>query len=268
MAVKPLLDTDSAEVADGYYVLDVPEGASSLTVGAEWSCHRLRTAMETDTPGVTWETMGVAGASNKSMFRQDRDHFIAQVQRRNPDLIIYQMGGNELGYPSLKRSGGKDYKATYTRVIKRLKEAAPNASCLIISPLDQAEKFRGRVRSKEMVSRMVQLQRETAEEQGCAFWSAWDAMGGEGSFARWMDMKLAGSDLYHLTNRGLNHVGHALSDAMEDSYGNWLLSQIGKAPLPNWRPLSLFKHLRFSFDEFPEPTHGNRREGGGRAKGR
>ena len=53
-------------------------------------------AMETDVPGVTWETMGVAGASNKSMFRQDRDHFIQQVQHRNPDLIIYQMGGNEL----------------------------------------------------------------------------------------------------------------------------------------------------------------------------
>jgi hypothetical protein len=70
---------------------------------------------------------------------------------------------------------------------------------------------------------MVSLQREVARELGCAFWDARAAMGGEGAFANWLshDPPLAWSDLYHLTGKGLNIVGHSLSDAIELAYEDW-----------------------------------------------
>ena len=65
------------------------------------------------------------------------------------------------------------------------------------------------------------VQREVAREQGCAFWDAQAAMGGSGSFGVWMSKKLAWSDLYHLTNKGLAIIGNTLSDALEAAYGEW-----------------------------------------------
>ena len=99
----------------------------------------------------------------------------------------------------------------------------PGASCLVVTPLHQAERYRGQVRSKPNLTRMVNLQRDAAFELGCAFWDARAAMGGPGAFARWVEAepKLAWSDLEHLTGRGLNLIGHTLADAIEAAYTDW-----------------------------------------------
>lgn len=80
--------------------------------------------------------------------------------------------------------------------------------------------MRGAVRSKPTLDLMIRLQRQTAAELGCAFWDARAAMGGPGSFGRWLGQKpsLAWSDLYHLTGKGLHIVGNTLSDALLAAY--------------------------------------------------
>ena len=77
--------------------------------------------------------------------------------------------------------------------------------------------------SKANLEKMVRLQREVAEEQGCAFWDAWRAMGGEGAFARWLAQEppLAWTDLMHLSDEGLEIMGDSFADAVELSYEQW-----------------------------------------------
>mgnify|MGYP002261469475 CR=1 FL=1 len=201
------------------------EGARTLTIatGEDGPVTLYGVALETAGPGITWETLGVAGAGSGSHFRQGKNHIARQVDRRNPDLIVWQLGGNEIGLPVLKSGDGTLYKERYKKALKKVLAGAPTASCLVVTPLDQAERYRGQVRSKPNLTRMVNLQRDAAFELGCAFWDARAAMGGAGAFARWVesDPPLAWSDLEHLTGRGLNLIGHSLADAIECAYSDW-----------------------------------------------
>lgn len=215
--------THADTVFDSFHTFTAPAGARKLVVQGQGDgpVTVYGVALETEGPGVTWETLGVAGAGQGSMFRQGPNHLARQVAWRDPDLVVYQMGGNELGYPSLKSGGGRVWKERYVKVVRRLRAGAPDASCLLITPLDQAERVRGAIKSKPTMATMVKLQRETARELGCGFWDAQAAMGGSGSFGVWMSKKLAWSDLYHLTNKGLALIGHTLADALEAAYDDW-----------------------------------------------
>jgi hypothetical protein len=200
-------------------------GSRTLTVatGEDGPVTLYGVALETEGPGVTWETLGVAGAGSGSHFRQGDNHMARQVGHRDPDLIVWQIGGNEVGLPVLKAGDGTQYKERYKKAIKKALAGAPQASCLLVTPLDQAERYRNQVRSKPNLARMVRLQRDAAQELGCAFWDARTAMGGDGAFGRWLqhEPKLAWSDLEHLTGRGLALIGHSLADAIEHAYADW-----------------------------------------------
>ena len=132
-------------------------------------------------------------------------------------------GGNELGYETLQQGEGEKYKDAYKKVLERFREGAPGASCLIINALDQATRSRGQVITKPLMAKLERVQREAAVELGCAWWSGWHAMGGDGSFGRWlqMDPPLAWTDLMHLTETGLDLVGQSLADAIEQAYAIW-----------------------------------------------
>ena len=220
--------TDSEHYLDRTVELDVPDGSESLWIASKGDgpVTVYGAVLETAGPGVTWESFGVAGAGQGSMMRQSRRHLAGQIAQRDPKLLVYMTGGNELSYPSLDGDGA-NYRASYLRVLERLKAGAPDASCLVITPLDQAERHRGEVRSKPNLDKMVGLQREAATAAGCAFWNARGAMGGNGAFARWRahEPSLAWSDLMHLSDEGLVFVGHSLADALELAYAGWRLDQ-------------------------------------------
>jgi lysophospholipase L1-like esterase len=224
-----LVSTNSRRAKDGYFSLEPDGGAAYL---------RLRTVtdgpvvvygvtLETAGPGITWETLAVAGSSVGSMRRQRVLHLAEQVERRTPDLLIYQTGGNEMLFDSFLLGDGEAFLWEYLDVLERLRAGAPEASCLLIGPVDQATRVRGRVVSKPMMGRMVELQRRAAAQAGCGFWDAFHAMGGEGSYARWMAMEppLTWSDLMHLSSEGRELVGDTLADALLDAYGQWKLAQ-------------------------------------------
>jgi lysophospholipase L1-like esterase/outer membrane biosynthesis protein TonB len=217
------LPTASETLADAHHRLELPADTRKVIVSTDGSgpVTVYGIALETGEAGVTWETLGVAGSSQASMLRQGANHLARQIAQRDPDLVIYQMGGNELGYPALKASDGGVWRDRYVKVVQRLRAGAPDASCLLITPLDQGQRVRGSIQSKPTLDTMIRLQREVAMELGCAFWDARGAMGGKGAYARWLSHKLAWGDLYHLTNKGLTLIGHSLADAMEAAYEEW-----------------------------------------------
>lgn len=217
------LSTAAEAIGDAHHRLDLPAGTRQLTISTtgDGPVTVYGMALETGSAGVTWEPLGVAGASQSSVLRQGANHIARQIAQRDPDLIIYQMGGNELGYPALKSKDGGVWRDRYVKVVQRLRAGAPNASCLLITPLDQGERVRGAIHSKATLDTMIRLQREVAAELGCGFWDARAAMGGKGAYARWLSHKLAWGDLYHLTNKGLSLIGHSLADALEVAYDDW-----------------------------------------------
>jgi lysophospholipase L1-like esterase len=74
--------------------------------------------------------------------------------------------------------------------------------------------------TKRVILDLVTIQRRVALSHGAAFWSTFDAMGGEGSMARWVKAtpQLGGGDLTHPTPLGAEVIGDMLGDAIVTAY--------------------------------------------------
>ena len=165
--------------------------------------------------GITWETTAVVGIASGSIRQFNPEHLAEQTQARRPDLIVVMLGGNDTGNGNIMAGDGRGYRESFSRTVQVLRRGAPQAACLVMSPLDQGMLGDdGRIYSKQTLARMVALQRQASFDMGCAFWNSWEFMGGQNSFARWLDQGLAWTDLMHLTEKGLNRIGQGLSDAL------------------------------------------------------
>lgn len=172
--------------------------------------------------GLTWETTAVVGIASGSLRQFNGEHLAAQTRMRDPHLIVLMLGGNETTHGGLASADGRIYRESYLNALSMLRRGAPGAACLVMAPLDQAFQAEdGRVRSKPVMSKMVQVQRDAANEAGCAFWDSWSFMGGNGAFSRWLAQGMAWTDLVHLTDKGLTRVGDALADALLAEYEHW-----------------------------------------------
>jgi hypothetical protein len=95
-----------------------------------------------------------------------------------------------------------------------MRRAAPEVSCVLISPFDLGSSERPRL------LRIHAAQRRISREFGCGFWDGYAFMGGDGGMRRWIYAKppLASTDHVHLTRRGYVFAGIALGDALMRAY--------------------------------------------------
>jgi lysophospholipase L1-like esterase len=169
--------------------------------------------------GVTWETTAVVGVASGSVRQFNSAHLADQTAARRPELIVIMLGGNETGHPGLLSPDGATYKNGFSSAVRTLKQGAPQAACLIMSPLDQGVLADdGQIYSRKVMPQMVKFQREVSQELGCAFWDSWQFMGGRNSFSRWLQQGLAWTDLVHLTDKGLTKIGNGFGDALLAAY--------------------------------------------------
>lgn len=228
---QQVFSTAHDRVKDEDLFLHLEEGAGAIQIEAlgDGPVALYGLSFELDQPGLTWETLGVAGSSIGSMRRQDVSHLKRAVAARSPHLIVYQTGGNALGYDSFLLGDGQLYQQAYLTILSRLRAGASTSDCLVIGPLDQGVRHRGQVRSRVEIARMIALQRAAAELAGCAFWDARAVMGGAGGFARWMDHEptLTWTDLMHLSQAGSALLGERLADAILHAYSSWESAEAG-----------------------------------------
>lgn len=202
-----------------HWVVESPEPIKSLKISVLEPNLEVYGAVVENSRGVTWETTAVVGVSSISFKQFTPAHLAEQTATRRPDLIVLMIGGNETGHGGIFSPGGKVYKESFVGALRTIRQGSPKSACLVMSPLDQGEQNDdGNVSSKKSVSRMVQLQKEVALEEGCAFWNSWKFMGGEGSFVRWLNQGLAWTDLAHFTAPGLQRIGNGFADALLNSY--------------------------------------------------
>jgi lysophospholipase L1-like esterase len=208
---------------DRRFVLDARRAWTKLTFGATGGAVPFYGAvLETGAPGATWEALGVIGVSSRSFTTFARDGLAAQMKLRRPDLVVVMLGGNEAGYPILSTNGGAGYVPIYRGALDVIRAGAPDASCLVVTPLDQGYvEEDGTAKARPGMPNLVAGQRAAAQAAGCAFWSAWAAMGGEGAALAWARNGLGSGDYVHLSPRGLDGIGNRLADALLADYDAW-----------------------------------------------
>lgn len=120
---------------------------------------------------------------------------------RHYDLIILMFGLNAIT-PDITNYAG--YKERMCDVIDHLKRNCPGSGILVVSVGDRCERRDGEMRTMRGVLAMVKYQRLIAAESGVAFWSMFDAMGGEGSIVKMVENtpREANGDYTHINFLG------------------------------------------------------------------
>jgi hypothetical protein len=115
-----------------------------------------------------------------------------------------------------------DYHQTMREVILQAQRALPNASCLILAAMDRARNTEWGMITVPIIPHIVEQQRKTALDVGCAFWNTYEAMGGNGSMARWVRRGLGQADLTHPNSVGADIIGNWIYQALIKDYQSYL----------------------------------------------
>lgn len=200
------------EAGAGY--LTVPPGGGSealeLRPRGDGAVRLYGVVLETDTPGVVVDTLGLEGARAANLLVWDEAVWADAVRRRAPDLVVLSYGTNE---SSDLDAPIESYREELTQVLDRTRRAAPTASCILLGPSDYPA-------GEPRLAAIIAVQRELARTAGCGFWDAQAFMGGPGSMAAWVTSEppLAQADGLHTTRRGAVRKAAAFADALMYAY--------------------------------------------------
>jgi lysophospholipase L1-like esterase len=157
--------------------------------------------------GVTVETLGINGAQANAILNWNERIWSAELNQRNPSLVILAYGTNEANSHLWT---AEQYRADLIALIERIRRATPATSILMIGPPDC-----GRLRPLLHLAEVIDIQREIARQQGVAFWDWRLHMGGPGIVRRWVVAGLSQQDYIHLTGDGYRLLGKIVFDQLE-----------------------------------------------------
>lgn len=209
-----LVNTSGVSLTDGWHEERVTPGAHRLRVRAIGG--RIRAygvVMETDGPGVVWDTLSMVGTYTPRMLLQDEDHFANQISHRQSDLVVLAYGGNDLRRFVQGSLTAADFELETRQLAERVNSANPNGSCLVTGIMEHTQTGTSRVTS-DQVAQMVQAQKSGAHAAGCAFYDVFQAMGGPGSYRNWLLQGLASTDGKHLNGAGREMIAGRMFDAL------------------------------------------------------
>lgn len=214
-----IVQTQADTPDDRWALVEVDDGPHKVEVRAHGG-GRVRlygVVLERDTPGVVWDGMEQLGAFANRMLNFDAEHLRGQIDHRDPALLVFQFGGNDLQIPQAQL---QRFKHQFKAVLERFRGQDEPRPCLVISPVDHGQRQRGRVVSIAMMEPLTQAQRDVALEVGCAFFDTRAAMGGEGSASTWRraDPPLLSGDLRHLSHAGQKALGRMIYLALMEGY--------------------------------------------------
>jgi lysophospholipase L1-like esterase len=169
--------------------------------------------------GVTYETLGINGAQATIMRDWAESVFAPELAGREPALIVLAYGTNEA---LSKKWTSEEYHVALGEIIHRLRAAAPLASILLIGPPDCEHRVRGRRLPFPNLDEVIDVQRQVAQEQGCAFWDWRAGMGGPGSVGQWVQAGLGQGDYTHLTGAGYRLLGDMLFSELMGQYNRFV----------------------------------------------
>jgi lysophospholipase L1-like esterase len=216
------IDTRAPKAGSAWAAIDVPDGPHTFAVKAlDRGARLFGVVLERDAPGVVYDALGINGIGMPVFLKIDRREWLVQAAHRAPALIVLGFGINEAGNDELDLA---DYGRKVAQVIQALHQAAPRASILLIGPLDRATKQGTQLVSMPLVRPIVDAQRKAAAENHAAFWCIHEAMGGEGSMAKWYQARprLGSGDLMHVTPEGSQLLAEQFTTALLQGFARWL----------------------------------------------
>ena len=169
--------------------------------------------VERDQPGVVVDTLGINGSRARYQLLWEDELYREHLLRRDPDLVVLAYGTNESG----DESPLEEYEADLRKVVGRVRQTVPEASCLLIGPSDRPIQVEDRVfEDRVRTAQIIEVQHRVALEHGCGFFDLVAFQGGALSTVQWAayDPPYAQQDHIHFTRLGYQRLGEALLAAL------------------------------------------------------
>jgi lysophospholipase L1-like esterase len=161
--------------------------------------------------GAVVDNLGVVNATAKQMRNNNLEaHWHNQLAHRAPDLVVVMYGTNEAEWIRPRGAAMAEHEKLFGELLATVRAASPNATCLVVSPLDQLEWHEDKMPPRESIPAMVEAQHRAATANGCAFWDTYRWMGGKGASAIWFKRGLMVKDFQHPTSEGADRIADAL----------------------------------------------------------
>jgi lysophospholipase L1-like esterase len=190
--------TEGGAKAPGFATFTIAGGASTLELQPVGSVRVFGLTAEKPGPGVVYDSLGLNGGSITVLSHIfEPRHWAEELRHRRPDLVIINYGTNEADFAAFVDSG---YEKELREAIRRVRQALPRTSILMMSPMDRGHRVAGgAIETMDTIPRIVKIQSRVARETGCAFFDTFAAMGGAGTMARWYaaQPRLVSADLIH-----------------------------------------------------------------------
>lgn len=222
------VDTSGPRTGPGYAQFPVPPEERRFEIRVTGGAVRLfGYRFEKPGPGLAYHSLGVNGAYvavPSRMFREE--HWAAQLRHYTPALVVINYGTNESVYPSFV---DQSFASELKEVIRRVRAAVPEASVLVMSPMDRGKReASGEIGTAPALPRVVAIEQRVAQEAGCAFFNTFQAMGGSGTMGRWYhaEPRLVSADFIHPMPAGARIVGNLLFKALMDGYNKYKLERM------------------------------------------
>ena len=213
------VNTNALEKKPGFAEFALPQGTRSIELHVISGRVRLfGYRFDKDQPGVQYSSLGVNGAQAQMLVRYfEFGQWSAALQHENPDLVVINYGTNESIFPEYIE---KQYPDELRTVVARIRAALPEASLLIMSPMDRGVMEGGEIVTPPALEKLIGVQRQIAAESGCAFFNTFEAMGGAGTMGRWYheQPRLVSADFMHPLPQGAARVGALFEQALVDAY--------------------------------------------------
>ena len=176
-------------------------------------------SMESDT-GAFVDNFSFRGNSGLPISKIKQTIYSGTNDCLNYDLIILEYGLNAV---SSKVTDYSWYERGMEKVIKHIKESFPGASILLVSVGDKGYRVNDAYETDPSVPIFVEVQKRMAEENNLAFWSLYNAMGGNGSMVKWVegDTVWANKDYTHFNFKGAHKVGKLLFNKLMSEYNDY-----------------------------------------------
>jgi lysophospholipase L1-like esterase len=211
----------AGEPSPAYYHLEAMPGPHRLELETlDHAPVRLFGWVAEKPTGITYETLGINGASAPIALDWNEETLRSNIERRNPALIVLAYGTNEAGQKSWTL---ESYREMFTKLIARFRAAAPTATILVIGPPDRDQRTAKKGwQPMDQLDMIVEAQREAAVSSGCPFWDLRAKMGGKGAMLQWVAAGMALIDHVHFTGEGYHMLGDAVVRDLMSQYDLFL----------------------------------------------
>jgi lysophospholipase L1-like esterase len=190
--------------------LAIPDGARKFELRARGKVRLFGASLE-NAKGAVVDNLGVVNATAKQLASHNLpEHWRKQMSHRDAALVVVMLGTNEAEWLAPRGQGMAEHEKLFGDLLESVRTANPNASCLVVSPLDQTDYRLETAPPRESIPAMVAAQHRAATAHGCAFWDVYAWMGGKGASKVWYRRGLVMKDFQHPTTNGAVRIANAL----------------------------------------------------------